>query len=162
VIENNTIALGRLGGADTVQVYGKIRVNTLGAAGSTQLCRNATNEIASCSSSLRYKTNVVDFASGLATLMNLRPITFDWKGTGIRDLGFGAEEVARIEPLLVTHNDRGEIEGVKYDRVTTVLVNAVKEQQAQIEAQRREIDELKAIVCAIKPDAQSCKEYEKK
>jgi len=29
-------------------------------------------------------------------------------------------------------NDKGEIEGVKYDRITAVLVNAVREQQEQM------------------------------
>lgn len=156
VLEDNTIALGRSGGADSVVAYGKIRMNQLGAAGSTQLCRNAANEISTCSSSLRYKTNIGNFTGGLATLMRLQPITFDWKGTGVRDLGFGAEDVARVEPLLVSENDRGEIEGVKYDRITTVLVNAVKEQQEKIDAQSREIAELKTIVCSIKPDAAVC------
>ena len=59
------------------------------------------------------------------------------------DMGFVAEEVAKIEPLLVTHNDKGEIEGVKYDRVAVVLINAVKEQQAQIEQQRSQIELLR-------------------
>ena len=156
-IESNSVALGRAGGADTVWVYGKLHLNGLGAAGSTQLCRNASNEIATCSSSLRYKTHVNDFNSGLSMLMKLRPITFDWKGTDLHDLGFGAEDVARVEPLLVTQNDKGEVEGVKYDRITTVLVNAVKEQQAQIETQSREIEELRAIVCSVKPDAPVCR-----
>jgi type III secretory pathway lipoprotein EscJ len=40
--------------------------------------------------------------------------------------------VAAIEPLLVTRNASGQVEGVKYDRVAVVLLNAVKEQQAQI------------------------------
>ena len=155
-IESNSIALGRPGGADTVWAYGKVNVGTLGVAGSAHLCRNASNEIASCSSSLRYKTHVSDFTSGLSTLMKLKPITFDWKGTDLHDLGFGAEDVARVEPLLVTQNDKGEVEGVKYDRITTVLVNAVKEQQEQIDAQSREIAELKSIVCSIKPDAPVC------
>ena len=156
VIENNTVALGRSGGADTVVAYGKLRILTLGAAGATQLCRNASQEIATCSSSLRYKTHVGNFTNGLSTLLRLRPITFDWKGTGIRDLGFGAEDVAQVEPLLVTQNAQGEVEGVKYDRISAVLVNAVKEQQAQIEAQTREIAELKSIVCSLRPRARAC------
>jgi len=47
---------------------------------------------------------------------------------GKRDLGFGAEDVQKIEPLLVTLNTQGQVEGVKYDRITVVLVNAIKEQ----------------------------------
>jgi len=59
VTTSNTIALGRLDGSDKVVIYG------LGAAGMTQLCTNISNQIATCSSSLRYKTKVSKFASGL-------------------------------------------------------------------------------------------------
>jgi len=33
------------------------------------------------------------------------------------DVGFGAEDVAAIDPLFVTHNDKGDVEGVKYERL---------------------------------------------
>jgi hypothetical protein len=68
----------------------------------------------------------------------------------MKDVGFGAEDIAAVEPLLVTYNEKGEIEGVKYDRIVTVLVNAVKEQQAQIDA-------LKKLLCGQNPDAEVCK-----
>lgn len=45
------------------------------------------------------------------------------------DLGLVAEAVAEVEPLLTTPTDKGETEGIKYDRVGGVLVNAVNEQQ---------------------------------
>ncbi|MEO8041474.1 MAG: hypothetical protein ABI646_02590 [Acidobacteriota bacterium] len=41
---------------------------------------------------------------------------------------------------MITRNGKGEIEGVKYDRVGVVLINAVGEQQTQIEAQQKQID----------------------
>ena len=69
----------------------------------------------------------------------LRPVSFTWKADQARDLGLIAEEVAKVEPLLTFRNERGEIEGVKYDRVTVVLLNAVKEQQTQIEQQQAQI-----------------------
>jgi hypothetical protein len=79
-------------------------------------------------------------------------------------VGLAAEDVAAVEPLLVTHNDKGEVEGVKYDRITVALVNAVKQQQAQITRQQDEIkrqqaqiDLLKKVVCAGQPDAEICK-----
>src|SRR6185369_7723341 len=73
------------------------------------------------------------------------PIIFRWKSDNTLDLGFGAEDVAAVEPLLVTHNSNGEIEGVKYDRISAALVNAVKELQERIDAQNKLIDELKAV-----------------
>ena len=100
------------------------------------------HRFAYCSSSLRYKTDIAPFSSGLDLVARLRPIAFTWKEGGARDLGLGAEEVAAIEPLLVTRNASGQVEGVKYDRVAVVLLNAVKEQQAQI---ARLGDEVRAL-----------------
>lgn len=149
-----------------------VTINSLGAAGGTQLCRNANNEISTCSSSLRYKTNIGQFSKGMSFVKQLRPISFDWKDGGMKDVGFGAEDVAKIDPRFVTYNDKGEVEGVKYDRLSVAFVNAFKEQQQQIEAQQKEIaerkaveqrlqsqiDELKKIVCSFQPNADGCKE----
>jgi hypothetical protein len=117
-----------------------VRILLLGSGGGTNLCWNVSNQISFCSSSRRYKTNIAALHTGLSLVHQLRPVTFDWKQNGEPDLGLVAEEVAKVEPLLVTHNAKGEIEGVKYDRVGVLLINAVKEQQTQIEAQRRLID----------------------
>lgn len=75
-----------------------------------------------------------------------------------------AEEVNQVEPLLTTTNNKGEVEGVKYDRVGVVPVNAVQEQQLQIETQQNQINEqkklieaLKALVCSQNSAAEICK-----
>ena len=75
----------------------------------------------------------------------------------MRDVGFAAEEVEQIQPLLATYNKDGQIQGVKYGQITTVLVNAVKEQQAQIEDQNKRIrrqqvqmDEQQKLITALK------------
>ena len=109
------------------------------------VCRNANNRLSTCSSSLRYKTDLAPYRHGLDFIQRLQPISFTWKDGGLRDLGFGAEDVAKVDPLLVLHNAQGEVEGVKYDRLSALLVNAVKEQQAQIEAQQKQLEELKPI-----------------
>ena len=83
----------------------------------------------------------------------------------MRDLGSGAEDVAKVNELLVIHNKEGQIEGVKYDRISAVLVNAVNEQQALIEQQLKKLEQLetlvnslKALVCAGNAKASACKE----
>jgi hypothetical protein len=129
---------------------GKVVLGGLGTTGGTALCRNASNEIAYCSSSLRYKDNVAGLTMGLETIAQLRPVTFSWKGTGEPDLGFVAEEVDLVTPLLTTRNADGEIEGVKYDRISAVLVNAVQEQQEQIQKQDKQIADLQAQVKALR------------
>ena len=94
-------------------------------------------------------------------VQRLSPITFNWKANGEADLGLAAESVAIVEPMLVTHNEKNEVEGVKYDRVAVVLINAVKEQQAQIERQQREIDALRKLVCATNASAEVCQGKER-
>ena len=118
-------SIGTTAPLDRLHVDGIIRVEDLGAAGTTSLCRNTSEQISTCSSSLRYKTGISPFRSGLNLANRLRPIVFNWKDGGMRDLGLGAEEVAAVEPLLVTYNSKGEVEGVKYDRIAVVLLNAV-------------------------------------
>ena len=166
------------GGANAAVLDGTVQVNQLGSTGSTAVCRNASNQLSFCSSSLKYKTNISRFGYGLDLVQRLSPITFDWKQGGMHDLGLGAEDVAKIEPLLVSYNDKGQVEGVKYDRIGVVLVNAVKEQQSQIESQQKqiktqqaeidmqqkqakaqqsEIDALRSLVCARNRRAKVCR-----
>jgi hypothetical protein len=144
---SHTIVLGT--SQETVVVPGKLEVDTLGTAGATSLCLNASNRIATCSSSLRYKADVETFTPGLELVRRLRPISFAWKATGRQDVGFAAEEVDAVEPRFVTRDAQGTVEGVKYDRIAAVLVNALKEESTLLEAQRREIEELRARIVAL-------------
>jgi hypothetical protein len=116
---------------NVLRVNGTLRVDALGIAGSTALCRNGSSQIASCSSSGRYKFDIDDLELGLATALRLHAVGYRWKGDGAADVGFVAEEIAAIDERLITRNDRGEVEGVKYDRLTAVLANAVQELAAQ-------------------------------
>ena len=133
-----------------VVVDGDLNITSLGGGGANlvPLCwrpdpdpnfRNVQN----CdSSSIRYKTNLTSFNSGLNLIKRLRPVSFNWKQGGVPDFGFVAEEVAEAEPLLVVHNPNGSIEGVRYERIGVVLVSAVKAQQAQIEKLQQTIAHL--------------------
>ena len=90
-------------------------------------------------SSRRYKANVADLDGGLAAVARLRGVSFDWKATGKHDIGFIAEEVAAVVPEVVAFDDHGA-QGVDYARLTTLLVEAIQEQQAQIEELRARLD----------------------
>ncbi len=148
---------------NALRVAGTLRVDTLGTSASTTLCRNASNQISGCSSSARYKEHITDLELGLAVVERLRPVAYDWKETHEADVGFVAEEIAAIDPRLVTRNAAGEIEGVKYERLTAVLAAALQESNARFaleldslraEAARREarLDErLRALEATARP-----------
>ncbi len=111
----------------TLAGTGQLVLPTLGSAGSTSLCRNASNQISTCSSSARYKEQIEDLPPSLDAVLRLRPVAYVWKANGMPDVGFVAEEVAALDERLVTRNADGEIEGVKYDRLSAVLAAAMQE-----------------------------------
>ncbi len=162
-------------------VNGALKFGFSAFGGAQTICINTSTGnpiLSSCVSSIRYKKNVNNFTRGLELVRRLRPVSFDWIDSGKQDLGVIAEEVAAAEPLLATYEENGRVQGVKYDRVGVVLVNAVNEQQTQIEAQQKQIDgqaeliktqqetlarqqsdiaALKAIVCSSNQSAEICR-----
>ena len=169
-----TFINGGLGTTGSARIEGFLSVGGLYAGGTNSLCYSnggGINFISTCSSSIRYKKDVKNFSSGLDLVKRLRPVTFTWKSNNQRDLGFVAEEVNAVEPLMTTFNEKGEVEGVKYDRISAALVNAVNEQQTeitqqketierqneQLQNQQRQIDALKQIVCAANPNTAVCR-----
>ena len=72
---------------------------------------------------------------------------FKWTtNEGNEDLGFIAEEVSGVDPILATYDPTGHEQGVKYRRMTAVLTKAVQDLHEIVEAQGEEIDQLKAMV----------------
>jgi hypothetical protein len=121
-----------------VRFDGTVDVGTFASASGTDVCVNGST-LSSCSSSLKYKENVKGLTLGLNAVNKLRPVTFDWKDGGETDLGFVAEEVEKIDPILATYKD-GKLEGVKYRQLTAVLVNAIQEQQELIKGLRVDVN----------------------
>nr|WP_255555180.1 tail fiber domain-containing protein [Hymenobacter sp. BT559] len=94
-----------------------------------------------CASDGRYKRDVVPVQGALASVLKLRGVTYYWKQAEFpdkqfparRQLGFIAQEIEPYYPEMVT-TDADGYKSVDYSRLTSVLVEAMKEQQQQIEA----------------------------
>lgn len=83
-----------------------------------------------CGTSLAtYKQNIQPTQHGLDYVMQMRPVTFDWKKDGKSDLGLIADEVAAIDPLLGAYRANGELYNFKDRAVLATLVKAVQELQ---------------------------------
>jgi hypothetical protein len=97
-------------------------------------------------SSGRWKHNVAPIENALDKVLQLNGVMFDWlpEHGGTHDIGFVAEEVGRVLPELVSWESNGKFaNGMAYDRLTALLVEATKQQQAQITAQQKQMEALK-------------------
>ncbi|MBU3659527.1 MAG: tail fiber domain-containing protein [Flavobacteriales bacterium] len=95
-------------------------------------------------SDLRLKTNVVDSKYGLDEVLKLRSVDYEMKANGEKQVGFIAQEVKKVVPEVVSGDENSEtMMGISYGNLVPILVNAIKEQQAQIEEMKKEIEELK-------------------
>lgn len=105
--------------------------------------RAAGDIIAYYSSDKRYKENIKPIESPIEKVKAISGVTFEWnekshKETGKKDVGVIAQEVEEVLPEIVQTRDNG-YKAVDYQKLTAVLIEAVKDQQKQI-------DELKSII----------------
>ncbi len=135
-----------------IELYGDGRMwlRTLPAHSSANtLCASTSSGsafIGRCSSSQRYKKDIRAFEPGLEIVERLRSVSFTSVSSGERDLGFIAEEVAKVHPLLATYDEKGRPESVRYMELTAVLSNAIRQQQETIRGQEGKLAELERVV----------------
>ena len=69
-------------------------------------------------------------------------MSFNWKDSGRTSIGLIAQDVEKIFPEIVSTDEAG-IKSVDYAKLIAPLIEAIKEQQSQIEELKLEIEELK-------------------
>jgi len=92
-------------------------------------------------SDIRLKTNIETISDALNKVLNLRGVIYDRIDSGERQIGVIAQEVEAVLPELVHENDGTK--SVAYSNMVAVLIEAIKEQQVQINELRDEIKKLK-------------------
>lgn len=110
----------------------------------------------------REKKQIQPLHYGLNQLMQLKPVSFKWNNqqidNGSKHLGFIAQDLQEVLPEVVVDSEWTEEEGkgrvwkktpllgVNYAEVIPVLVQSIQEQQAIIEAQKKEIEQQKSLL----------------
>jgi hypothetical protein len=97
-------------------------------------------------SSQRYKEDVKPLAAASEALYALKPMSFRLKKEfdSTQALGFGliAEEVEKVDPALVYHNAKGQVESVRYEMVNAMLLN-------EFLKEHKKVEELEATVAGL-------------
>jgi hypothetical protein len=92
----------------------------------------------------RLKTNLAPLNYGLNNILRLNPVSYNWAKTPGTDkqLGLIAQEVRTVVPEIVRGDESKEMLSVNYTALIPVLINAIKEQQKQIDDLKLQVEKL--------------------
>jgi hypothetical protein len=157
VSQSNSLILGNVGV--------KVGIGTATPSNIFTIAQGAGEAISdgwSVYSSRRWKTNIRTLQGALKKVEQLRGVSYDLQATGKHEVGVIAEEVGAVVPEVVTWDKNGkDAQSVDYSRLTALLIEATKEQDAliheqqeQIKAQREQIkrlaSQMKTVQAALK------------
>jgi hypothetical protein len=150
--------------------YGKALYPSSNATGRLGLSNKVFKEIWSQynylnPSDARQKENIRDIQNALYLIINLKGIKYDIKKEYAYDdslindektrakfeeqrknkLGFIAQDIYKVLPEVVVYDESTDIYGIDYSKVVPVLVEAIKEQQSQIDSLRQLVSSKNAI-----------------
>jgi len=120
-IDNNRVGVGTTIPSTTLQVAGTI----------TCVDINSTSDV-------RLKENIHSIDNALDKVMQINGVEFDWKETKEPSVGVIAQDIEEIMPEVVKIS--GDIKTVNYNGLVGVLIEAIKEQQHQIEELKKQIN----------------------
>jgi trimeric autotransporter adhesin len=160
---DNNIDIGNNGVAgdfDTIRIGSSVQGaiylagiagQVVGAGGTTCYVDN-DGKLGVLLSSRRFKTDIADMGAASETLLALRPVTFRYKPELDKrctpQFGLVAEEVAKVNPDLVTRDGKGELTTVRYEAVNVMLLN-------EFLKEHRKVEELQASIAQQRKDFQA-------
>ena len=97
-----------------------------------------SSTIITSTSDEKLKENIVTISNPIDTIKKLRGVEYNWKDNGNKSMGVIAQEVEKVLPYLVSENENGKT--VMYQNMIGLLIEAVKEQQKQIDELRGKLD----------------------
>jgi endosialidase-like protein len=156
---SSNIALGFNAGTNVTTEAGNICIgyNVLGRTGENNATRigniyssvastraaylNSDNKIGILVSSRKFKEEIKPIEEASEAVLALKPVTFRYKKDAepstARMFGLIAEDVEKVNPGLVTRNNKGEAETVRYEAVNAMLLNEFLKQHRRVEEQSR-------------------------
>jgi endosialidase-like protein len=154
---SNNIGLGFNAGYKLTDGDGNICIgaNLFGVAGESNTTRianiyfsaasgrpvyiNSDGKLGTLVSSRRFKEAIKPMEKASEAILSLKPVSFRYKKeiepSGSLMFGLIAEDVEKVDPDLVTRNDKGEAETVRYEAVNAMLLNEFLKEHRKVEEQ---------------------------
>jgi hypothetical protein len=134
-------ATGPAGGSANQVIYKDGGNNVAGSANMTFDGTTLTVAALVESSSITIKENLKELSNPLDKISQMNGFTYNRIGYEDVEIGLIAEEVQKIYPELVDYTNN-KVSGVRYTRLTAVLVESVKQLNQKIEEQQKLINKL--------------------
>jgi hypothetical protein len=133
------VGIGTGSPTEKLHVVGNGRFTAV-AAGTFANNLNITSDgtLTTATSDEKFKYNIRPLNYGLETLLQLKPVNFQWIEGEEEDLGFIAQDVAEIIPEAVNTNWNSDLL-FRYESLIPILTKAIQEQQAIIKALEQRI-----------------------
>jgi hypothetical protein len=134
----------RLDVSGSARITGSLAVGNIAPSATAGRIDAENDVVAFSTSDMRFKTNITPISNALEKITQIGGYEFDWipnqelHGFEGHDVGVIAQEIEKVLPEVVKERDNG-YKAVKYEKIVPLLIEAIKEQQKQI-------DELKYLL----------------
>ncbi len=141
--ESNTIRIG------SAQVRTFIKGISGAVVSGAPVVVNAGGQLGMTASSERFKDEIKPMDKASEGILALKPVTFRYKKDidpdSIPQFGLVAEQVAKVNPNLVTRDAKGDIYTVRYEQVNAMLLNEFLKEHRRVEEQQATVAGLQSI-----------------
>ena len=115
-------------------------------------------------SDIRWKKDIEPLGNVLQDIVQLCGVRYSWRREEFPEMNFDsssqiglvAQDVEKIFPLLVKTNDDG-YKAIAYDKLSVILVEAIKEQQKQIQSTKQENFQLRSELKSLREEIDQIK-----
>jgi hypothetical protein len=131
LIYHANVGIGTENPTEKLDVDGTARLRSMPTGTGTTVHALGDGTLVKLASSKRYKTNIEALEINPDAVLELRPVSFQYKSSGQQDIGLIAEEVEEQVKDLVIYDNQGRPDAVRYDKVSLYLLAVVKELKAE-------------------------------
>lgn len=144
--ENNTI---RIGNTDITDAFIRGISGTTIASGDAVLVAS-NGHLGTITSSARFKDEIRPMDKTSEAIFSFKPVTFRYKKkidpTGTQQFGLVAEDVEKVNPNLVTRDENGKVNSVRYDQVNAMLLNEFLKEHKIVQQLRSTVRKQEALI----------------
>jgi len=122
---------------------------------------DSTGHLGTTTSSARFKDEIKPMDKASESILSLQPVSFRYKKDldpeKLLQFGLVAEQVEKVNPALVAHDEEGKPYSVRYEAVNAMLLNEFLKEHRKVERLEgivlRQEEQIKTLLAGMKQQA---------